>query len=194
MSTDWESLYQKGDTHWDKGAPSPGLVDFLDGKGKPKSPSSVLVPGCGFGHDVRAWATFGYQATGYDLAPSAVAGARQLTSAGPSAIFKQGDLLRDPVDSRFDWVFEHTLFCAIDPEERDRYVDAVADRLVPTGRYLSIFYMLPIEDEGPPFGSTRSEITRRFYRRFVPVEEWVPSSYPNREGKELMILWALRTV
>ena len=26
---DWEARYQSGDTHWDKGAPSPGLIDFL---------------------------------------------------------------------------------------------------------------------------------------------------------------------
>ena len=29
MPTDWEAQYQKGETPWDKGAPSPGLVDFL---------------------------------------------------------------------------------------------------------------------------------------------------------------------
>ena len=31
MPTDWEAQYQKGETPWEKGAPSPGLVDFLAG-------------------------------------------------------------------------------------------------------------------------------------------------------------------
>jgi methyl halide transferase len=51
----WEDLYQKGDTQWEKGEASPGLVDFLcERPDLPKG--TVLVPGCGFGHDVRAWA------------------------------------------------------------------------------------------------------------------------------------------
>ncbi len=48
----WEQRYQSGDMHWDKGAPSPGLVDFL--AAHPALPrGAVCVPGCGTGHDVR---------------------------------------------------------------------------------------------------------------------------------------------
>ena len=72
----WEERYQSGDTHWDKGAPAPGLVDFL--QEHPELPrGSVAVPGCGFGHDVRAWAEFGFDAAGFDIAPSAIAGATE---------------------------------------------------------------------------------------------------------------------
>ena len=44
--TDWEQLYQTGDMRWDKGEPSPGLVDFL-ATSAPLPPARVLVPGCG---------------------------------------------------------------------------------------------------------------------------------------------------
>src|ERR1043166_9113599 len=51
-SESWESRYQSGDMPWEKGAPSPGLVDFL--AAHPALPrGTVCVPGCGTGHDVR---------------------------------------------------------------------------------------------------------------------------------------------
>src|SRR6266446_5862054 len=62
-SSVWENRYQTGDMPWEKGAPSPGLVDFL--AAHPDLPrGTVGVPGCGTGHDVRAWAAAGFEAAG----------------------------------------------------------------------------------------------------------------------------------
>jgi hypothetical protein len=48
---------------WEKGASSPGLVDFL--AAHPDLPrGTVCVPGCGTGHDVRAF--------GFDITPGAI--------------------------------------------------------------------------------------------------------------------------
>src|SRR5262245_33723126 len=67
----WEARYRAKDMPWEKGAPSPGLVDFL--AAHPDLPhGTVCVPGCGTGHDVRSWAGAGFKAFGYDIAPSAV--------------------------------------------------------------------------------------------------------------------------
>jgi hypothetical protein len=75
----WEARYQSGDSHWDKGAPAPGLVEFLQEHGElPRG--SVAVPGCGFGHDVRCWSEFGFNAAGFDIAPSAIQRATELTA------------------------------------------------------------------------------------------------------------------
>ena len=111
----WEAQYQSGDTHWDKGAPSPGLVDFL--AAHPELPrGTVAIPGCGTGHDVREFARAGFDAHGFDIAPSAVRLAREKTkAAGLKAKFHLADFLRDDPPQMFDWVFEHTLFCAIQP-------------------------------------------------------------------------------
>ena len=191
MPTDWEGHYQTGDTPWDKGEPSPGLVDFL--ATHPKIPrGTVLIPGCGFGHDVRAWAAAGFTATGYDIAPSAVALARKKTAAeGLKAEFVQGDFLTDAPPHLFDWVFEHTLFSAIDPERRRDYAEAVRRWLVPGGHYLAVNYLIADED-GPPFGTSRAELMDWFSKNFALLEEWVPRSYPNRTGLELMLLWRKR--
>jgi SAM-dependent methyltransferase len=98
------------------------------------------------------------------------------------------DFLKDEPPVRFDWVFEHTLFCAIDPRDRDDYVKAVARWLKPDGHYLAVNYLIPDED-GPPFGTARDELVRRFEPHFDLVSDWVPRSYPNRTGLERMLWW-----
>jgi SAM-dependent methyltransferase len=185
----WEGCYQKGDVFWDKGAPSPGLVDFLKEE-KPK-PGRVLVPGCGRGHDCRELARHGFDVTGMDISASAAAEARALADKESLKIeYKVGDCLHPwrNVHGKFDWVFEHTCFCAIDPGKRDRYVEAMASYLKAGGCLLGIFYNIQPKT-GPPFGTTRVELIERFSPRFTLVMDKVPRSYPNREGKELLMLW-----
>src|SRR5215471_5928807 len=120
MSQDyWENRYQTSDMPWEKGAPSPGLVDFLATHTElPRG--TVCVPGCGSGHDVREWARADFKAFGYDIAPSAIRIAEEKTlAAGLKAKFQLADFLHDDPLEQFDWLFEHTLFCAIDREARD---------------------------------------------------------------------------
>jgi cyclopropane fatty-acyl-phospholipid synthase-like methyltransferase len=186
--TDWETHYLSNDTPWEKGEPSPGLVDFLAAHPRLQS-GTVAVPGCGTGHDVRAWARAGFNASGFDIAPSALRLAREKTvAAGLTANFEQRDFLNEDPPQPFDWLFEHTLFCAIDPTRRDDYVGAANRWLRPSGQFLAVFYMIP-DAEGPPFGTNRDEILKRFSPAFELLDEWVPRSYENRTGLELMIWW-----
>jgi cyclopropane fatty-acyl-phospholipid synthase-like methyltransferase len=193
VSTDyWEGRYQTEDMPWEKGAPSPGLVDFLESEPK-LARGTVCVPGCGTGHDARAWAAAGFSVTGYDIAPSAIRLAAEKTrAANLTAKFQRGDFLHDAPPFQFDWVFEHTLFCAIQPDQRDDYVRAVPQWLAPGGRYLAVNYLIPDAD-GPPFGTTREEQIERFSPQFELVREWVPRSYPNRTGLERMFWWRKKT-
>ena len=185
----WENLYQTGDTRWDKGEPSPGLVDFLAAQRLPTG--LVLVPGCGRGHDARAWARAGFAATGLDVAPSAIESSREQTAAGLKAEFREGNFLEDEPFAQFDYIFEHTLFCAINPSERDTYVKVVQRWLRPEGKFVAVFYLIP-DTDGPPFGTTREEVRERFERSFILEEDWVPRSYPNRTGLEWMTVWRPR--
>jgi SAM-dependent methyltransferase len=184
----WESRYQSSDMPWEKGAPAPGLVDFLAAH-PDLLRGTVCVPGCGTGHDAREFARAGFDTFGFDIAPSAIQLAAEKTkAAGLIAKFQLADFLHDEPPQKFDWLFEHTLFCAIKPQERDEYVRAALRWLKPDGQYLAVNYMIPDRD-GPPFGTTRDELWRRFSPHFELVEELVPRSYPNRTGLELLLWW-----
>jgi SAM-dependent methyltransferase len=188
MPTDWEAQYQKNETPWDKGAPSPGLVDYLAAE---PLRGRVLVPGCGLGHDVRALAATADEVVGLDIARLAVDRAERYPKAGNER-YAQGNLFDLPAEFRgaFDWVFEHTCFCAIDPAMRPAYVEAVATALRPGGKYLAVFYLDPgndSPDEGPPFEVSIADLDRLFLPRFTLVREWLPEhTYPNRAGCEWM--------
>jgi 2-polyprenyl-3-methyl-5-hydroxy-6-metoxy-1,4-benzoquinol methylase len=186
VASDWEQRYQTGDMPWEKGEASPGLIDFL--KANPSLPSgTVCIPGCGTGHDARAWAAAGFEAYGYDIAPIRLA-KEKTAAARLNASFAIADFLNDRPPRRFDWLFEHTLFCAIDPAKREKYVTAAVKWLKPGGQYLAVNYLIPDED-GPPFGTTREELIRRFSPHFKLLRDWIPRSYPNRTGLELVMWW-----
>ena len=187
--TDWESLYKTGDMPWEKGAPSPGLVEYFEHN--PPLDGKILVPGCGLGHDVRAISRPGNETTGLDIAPSAIRAADALPKTGHET-YLLADLFNLPPELRnhFDWVWEHTCFCAIDPSMRAAYVQAVAGALKPGGHLLAVFYLDPGNgDDGPPFGVSIAELDSFFHGAFDLVREWMPArTYPGREGREWMRL------
>jgi SAM-dependent methyltransferase len=221
----WEERYQAHDMPWEKGAPSPGLVDFL--AAHPDLPrGAVGIPGCGTGNDVREFAKAGFDTWGFDLAPSAIALAQTATEAAfgvrghvralqlgdmsPSskaatcrrtpkrakatalkARFQLADFLHDPPPQKFDWLFEHTLFCAIQPSDRGDYVQAVLRWLKPGGNYLTVNYF-DCGPEGPPWPTSRAEQMERFSPHFELLADWTPRSFPNREGRERMFWWTRR--
>ncbi len=195
MPTDWENHYRTADTPWDKSAPSPGLTDFLE---ETPPTGRVLSPGCGRGHDVRAFASRGLETVGIDIAPSAVAEARSIAPVANER-YEVADLFDLPPTLRgaFDWVWEHTCFCAIDLTRRADYAAAVAGALRPGGHFLAIFYLDPGQnrrDDGPPFETSLAELDRLFLPYFELRREWPPAhTYRGREHREWMRLMRLRS-
>ena len=190
---DWEGRYQHNDTPWDKGFAAPPLVEWME---ENEFSGRVLVPGCGTGYDVREIARSGAYVIGLDLAPSAINHADTQPRIG-SERYRLANFLELPPEmvGAFNFVFEHTLFCAIDPALRSTYVLSVAAALAPGGKLVAIFYLDVGDDEGggPPFGTSREELDGLFGERFDLLEEQVPSrSYEGREGRELLRVLRVR--
>lgn len=199
MSTDWDACYRSGDMPWDKGEAAPPLLEWLDQPGHRLS-GEVLVPGCGLGHDVRAIVATGQARNvyGLDLSAAAVEWARREQPAGGES-YVEADLFALPpeLSGRFDWVVEHTCFCAIDPVRRSDYVRAIVQALRPDGHLLAIFYLRPWDRKevpppggGPPFGTSIQELDALFAGSFDLREDATPTrAYPGREGREVIRLY-----
>jgi SAM-dependent methyltransferase len=196
--TDWQQRYLDQDTPWDKGAPHPALDEALE-----RFPmlGSVAVPGCGYGYDLAEIAlrcpSVG-ELIGFDLAPAAVTQATAHLAQESRAKVMVADIfsLGSEWRGQFDWVWEHTCFCAIDPADRPQYVRSMAELLKPSGRLLGVFYLHPWDTEaenrtcGPPFGVTAAELDNYFAPCFTLSTSWIPKrTYPGREGKEEIRLW-----
>jgi SAM-dependent methyltransferase len=185
---EWQRRYEQNDTPWDKGAAAPALVGFL---AENPVTGRVLVPGCGRGHEARALAWQPHTTVvGLDISAVAIAQARELAAqsgSGPGLSFVEGDFFHLPANLRnsFDWLVEHTCFCAIEPAGRPDYVLAAAEALRAGGKIFGIFYLNPDTESGPPFAVSREEISELFDRDFILVDEWSPTeSFPGRENRE----------
>jgi len=149
----------------------------------------VLVPGCGRGHDASAWAKAGFDTTGMDLAEIALSDAREKYESLPNLAFFPGNFLDEKPQEPYDLIFEHTLYCAIDPARREDYAKSLPNWLKPGGYFLAILFIFPLDEEGPPFGASKDEIINRFQTNFTLRDDWKPRHFEGRKNEEWMFLW-----
>lgn len=189
---DWDERYQNQDTPWDHGEAAPAIREVV--KRECFSPDAkVLVPGCGLGHDVRAWVDAGFHATGLDV--SAVALNRAEKRYGRKGLqWLQVDMF-DPEGvehAGYDIVWEHTCFCAIPLDMRMSYVDVVHRSLKPGGIFCGLFFTDTGNPAGvgPPFNVKPEEVERLFSSRFTLLWQKAPEqAYESRVGREWLMVW-----
>lgn len=172
---DWDEKYRRGDVFWDKGAPSPPLRQYLE---QHPVRGRALVPGCGRGHDVALAVDCGLDATGLDIAPTAVAEARVLYPK-LSDRFVVGDFFQPAPALRgaFDVVLEHTCLSGLPPARRADYRRGVDLALRPGGLLIGVWYIDPDLDpgeEGPPFPLSVADLTALFAEGYSIVADYVP--------------------
>lgn len=192
-STNWNELYETGETPWDKGLPTPVLAEVQQ-RHPGLLKGDAMVPGCGTGYDARWLANLGCTVTGVDIAPLAVERARAIDKARV-AQYVLASLFDLPGELRgkFDFVWEHTCLCALPPELRQAYVQGVHTALKPGGTVAGVFFIDPEMDPGetgPPFGISPEELTGLWEEAgFTVQESWVPEAgYPGRVGRERVVV------
>jgi len=176
----WEERYGKGETGWNRGGTSPAAKAWMEHL--ELTSCRLLVPGCGFGHEVVHFAEHGFDVTAIDIAPSAIRRLEQeLSEKNSAAQTICGDLFDYQPDKPFDVIYEQTCMCAIPPERRSDYAERLYQWLVPGGRLLAMF-MQTGKEGGPPWHCDLLNMQRLFPGEFWRWQEAPPMLIPHRNG------------
>ena len=184
----WEKRFRENFTPWDAGRVPEALEHFL--RTEPRG-QRVLIPGCGSGYEVRAFAEAGHDVLAVDFAPAAVERARR--TLGPLADrVRLADFFEFDFGAPFDLIYERAFLCALPRREWPRYAPRASQLLRPEGRIAGFFYFDDGE-RGPPFGLKAGELEALLGGHFDRIADSpVSDSIPIFVGKERWQEWARR--
>ena len=150
----WNARYAEGSDRWTLDAAPPVLERLIV---EVRERQRVLVPGAGHGHDAFAWARAGHEVVALDFAPLAVASMQaRMRETGIGFEALEADVTAPPVELRgaIDLVWEQTCLCALPPEQRRDYLEAMATILRPGGTMVALLWNHGNPDMnggGPPY-------------------------------------------
>ena len=156
-----DELYTGQRPAWDIGRPQPAFLALANTRALR---GRVLDVGCGTGEHVLMCADRGLDATGVDLAPTALAAAHaQAEQRHLTARFLRHDALRlrDLAES-FDTVLDCGLFHSVDAADRATFVAGLRAALVPAGRYVMLCFSDAQPGDTGPHRVSRDEIVAAF--------------------------------
>ena len=148
---DFDSIYLQGVPPWDIGRSQQAFAELAE---RGLLAGRVLDAGCGTGEHALMAAARGLEATGFDVAATALAiASAKARDRGPEARFLQLDaLVLSSLGEQFDTVLDCGLFHWFGDGDRPRFVKKLAPRCRAGGHY----YMLCFSDrQGGDWGPRR---------------------------------------
>ena len=146
---------------WDYGAARPQLVEWAEAQALAGRGREALVVGCGYGADAEFLASLGFRTTGFDFAPTAIAGAKR-KHPDTEVTYLVADVLDLPGEwqGRFDLVVESLTVQSMPPEQHIVAARNIARLVAPQGTLLVLATARDQDSEvtGPPWPLTRSEV------------------------------------
>jgi SAM-dependent methyltransferase len=174
----------------------PALLELLASERVPAG--RILVPGCGTGYDLATLARPDREVIGIDLSEEAREAFREAHPDLPGrVVYEVTDFFSYDGDIGFDFVWDYTFFCALDPDQRGHWADSMARLVKPGGLLATLIFPFedPISDrEGPPWPINTSLVRSCIAEAFEQLEAREPeASHPGREGRERLALWRRRS-
>ncbi|MFN2476330.1 MAG: methyltransferase [Chthoniobacterales bacterium] len=186
----WEPRYAAGETPWDFGGVPMALARWVRTE---SSTGRVLIPGCGPGHEVRAFHDAGWDVTAIDYAPAAVEQAKAaLGELGRKVLL--ADFFRDEFGRGFDVIYERTFLCSMPRDRWPDYVTRTAELLRGGARLIGHFF-LGENDDPPPYPLTEQMQHTLFSPAFAQLQnEPAVDSLPMFSGQERWQIWQKKAV
>lgn len=182
----WNGLYNKNETGWDIGYPSPAITAYIDQLDH--NQYAILIPGCGNSYEAEYLLQKGFtNITLIDVAPLLT---QALEEKFRHYINKEvkiitGDFFEH--EGQYDLILEQTFLSALHPSIRNKYVQQMHDLLKPGGTLAGVLFNKHF-DEGPPYGGNEQEY-RQLFGGLFNIMELAPcyNSIERRAGAEVFI-------
>lgn len=164
----FETLYARAGNDsskvpWADKRPNRNLVAWINREQLRGAGRRAIVVGCGLGDDADLLARYGFDVTGFDISPSAVAWARRRFTS-TRVKFVTADLLQLPVEwlQAFDFVFEAYTIQPLPESLRSAAIAGVASLVKPGGELLAICRGRDEHDPAPelPWPLTPGEMSQ----------------------------------
>ena len=161
----------------------------------------VLVPGCGRAYDIVALASPMREVLGIDISDIAVQAAKSwLSQQSLPTNYKYEVKLQNFFDispasqeDKFDFIYDYTFFCALDPSIRDLWGMQMSKLCKQGGELFTLVFPLVDKPNGPPFGVSFEAYKKALEPNgFECLElEMLPDElcHPDREGKSAVGRW-----
>jgi methyl halide transferase len=197
QASNWENRYHESNTPWDLSTPTPECLRLINEKHF-LAGREILVPGAGRGYDALAFAKAGLSVSSIDIAPTPNLALLSMAQAErcPVRVFTRDffSLTQDPYHhQRYDYIWEYTFFCAIDPALRAEYVKMMRLLLRPQGILVALFFPLHTEVPNPPPYPVKEEEIHTLFRPYFDWQVMTPQqSIKPRAGRELLYFFKLK--
>lgn len=167
MTAWFEPLYASAaagtaEVPWDRDGPNSRFVAWADSVALVGAGRSALVVGCGYGRDAEYLARLGFEVSAFDIAPSAIEGARARNARSPVS-YEVADLLDLPAAwaGAFEFVLESHNVQALPDPLRARAIGAVGSLVAPGGTLVVCAAGRrddALDPDGPPWPLLRREV------------------------------------
>lgn len=169
----YRAAYRLGLVVWQRQAPPADLVDLVEGS-SPPAPGRALDIGCGTGTDSVYLAVHGWEVTGVDMVPKALAMARRRAAdAGVAPRFVNGDATRMPaagIGDGYTLLFDFGCFHTLPDDRREAYVQSVSAVAAPGATFLLCGFTRPPRAAPMRAGMSTGEVQERFGRTWELVD------------------------
>jgi SAM-dependent methyltransferase len=182
----WEKRWENKETGWDTGSITTPLKNYFDQLSNKNI--SILIPGCGNAYEAEYLFEQKFKYTYIiDIAPQALTSFSTRVPHFPASQLICDDFFNHK--GQYDLIVEQTFFCALDPAQREAYIQKMHALLKPTGKLIGLLFNIPLNTEHPPFGGNKNEYEKQFspYFNFKYFDLCYNSIKP-RANNELFIV------
>jgi len=156
--TDWDAMWVAGSTGFDCARTEPALERALREKAYEVGDGKCFVPGCGRAYAVASLARAGFrECVGLEISETAARAARErlgneerVPSDARMEIVVEDFFAHDP-KVKYDFVYDCTFLCAIEPNRRREWATTMARCVKPGGTLVSLVFPCGDFDGGPPY-------------------------------------------